>query len=151
MAVGSDDEWGRLCTEIGRPELARDPRFATHAARKQHEQALDEAISAWTCERDAWQAMHVLQAAGVMAGVVEDLEDMVVRDPHLSVLHFARVPDAEQYATYTTHNQPMRFDGETPPLRRAPLFGEHNEYVFREVLGLSEKRYIELLVGSVIY
>ncbi|MBM3140500.1 MAG: hypothetical protein FJZ92_09955 [Chloroflexi bacterium] len=151
IACAGDEEWARLAGAIGRPDLARDPRFATHAARKRHEDALDAEVTAWTRERDAWQAMHLLQAAGVAASVVEDLEDLVVRDPHLPVQHFAPVLDVEGYATYTTHRQPMRFDGEVPPVRRAPLFGEHNEYVFRELLGLTEERYIELLVGEVIY
>jgi crotonobetainyl-CoA:carnitine CoA-transferase CaiB-like acyl-CoA transferase len=134
-----------------RPDLAADQRFATHAARKSHEDELDEEISAWTRERDPWQVTHVLQGRGVMAGVVADLEDLVVRDPHLPALHFQQLSRDDEEVVFTTHAQPARFDGETPPLKRAPYMGEHNEYVFKQLLGLSDDEFKQLLVDQVAF
>ncbi len=151
IAVGSDDEFERLCEAIGRPELATDPRFATHGDRKRNEDALDAVLAEWTRDRDPWQITHLLQARGVMAGVVEDVEDVVVRDPHLPVQHLQQVSDHDGGVTYATHGQPSRLDGRSPALGRAPLLGEHNEYVFKELLGVSDERYVELLVDQVIY
>lgn len=151
IAVASDEEWRALCDVIEEPQLTLDPRFATQPERRRNEAELDASIAAWTRTQDAWQAMHVLQAAGVAAGVVENVEDLVVRDPHMRAHHFADVTDAEGRVHYMTHRQPVRFDGETIALNRAPTFGEHNEYVFREVLGLSEEDYLRLLIEEVIY
>ncbi|MDA1003392.1 MAG: CoA transferase [Chloroflexi bacterium] len=151
IAVGSDDEWRLLCEAMARMDLATDPRFATFEARKRHEDALDDEIGAWTASRDPWQVMHVLQAFDVAAGVVEDLADMVVRDPHLPGNHLREISRAGESVSFLTHAQPMRLDGESPPLRRAPLMGEHNEYVFRELLGMSEDAYVRALADGAIY
>jgi benzylsuccinate CoA-transferase BbsF subunit len=150
IAAGSDEEWRRLCQAIGRPDLADDTRLSSHAGRKEHEDEIDAAISGWTRERDPWQVTHYLQDRGVMAGVVEDLEDMVVRDPHLPACHFETLSDSEGVARYLAHGQPVKFDGMKPELRRPPLQGEHNEYVVKEVLGLSDQEYIDLLIEGVL-
>ncbi|MBM3141195.1 MAG: CoA transferase, partial [Chloroflexi bacterium] len=150
IAVREDADWRALSEAMGDPALAGDARFATLEARKRHEDALDARLAAWTREHDAWQLMHLLQARGVMAGVVEDLEDMVVRDPHLSTLHFERVvPEGESFA-FTTHRQPARFDGVSPPLRAAPGLGADNQYVLRELLGLSDEALARLVVDHVM-
>lgn len=151
ISVASDEEWRRLCEVMARPGLAADERFATHEARKAHEDELDEQIAAWTRTRDPWQVMHQLQHAGVMAGVVEDLEDMVVRDPWLSTQHLQPVSREDEDLTFTTHAQPARMNGETPVLRRAPHMGEHNEAVIKDLAGVSDEEYAELVADGVIY
>jgi len=151
IAVGGEAEWRKLCAVMGRPEAVDDPRFASHEARKQNEDAVEALVGAWTGERDAWDVMHTLQGAGLMAGVVEDLEDMVTRDPWLPGHHLVPVTREGEGTVFTTHAQPLRLDGETPPLRRAPLFGEANEYVFKDLLGVSEAEFVELLVEKVVY
>jgi benzylsuccinate CoA-transferase BbsF subunit len=150
IAIGTDEEWRLLCAAIGRPELGAEDRFSSHASRKANEDEIDALIAVWTRERDAWQVMHYLQERGIAAGVVEDLEDMVVRDPHLRILHFRALSDAEGAVSYTTHGQPAKFDGRQPELARPPLQGEHNEYVIKELLGLSDEDYVALLVDGVL-
>jgi benzylsuccinate CoA-transferase BbsF subunit len=151
IAVDSEAEWQALCVVIGRPELASDARFATAEARREHEDALDEALAAWTGERDAWEVMHTLQQAGVMAGVVEDLEDMTTRDPWMPGRHLVGVGREDEDLVFTTHEQPIRMDGKTPPLRTSPRWGEHNEQVLRGELGLSEDEYFALVAERVIF
>lgn len=156
IAVRTDEEWTALATAMGRPALATDSRFATFEARQAYEDDLDALIATWTSRHDAWQLTHLLQAAGVMAGPVEDLEDMLVRDPHLaapsSTGHFERVSrEGEDSVTFTTHRQPSRLDGESMALRVSPVMGEHNEEVIRGLLGVSEDDYAALLADGVIY
>src|SRR5258705_13096410 len=67
LAVEDGAAWGRFAGVIGRPELADDRRFATLAARKRHEDALDEIVTAWTATRTPEDATAVLQAAGIPA------------------------------------------------------------------------------------
>ena len=150
IAVRTDSEWAALCAELARPELADDRRFATNEARLEHADELDRIIESWTVSRDAWDVTRTLQRAGVMAGVVEDLEDMLTRDPHLRERHFHDLVGTDDGVTYVTHGQPARLDGESPELKRPPLMGEHNEFVFKELLGVSDDRYVGLLVSGVI-
>jgi crotonobetainyl-CoA:carnitine CoA-transferase CaiB-like acyl-CoA transferase len=151
IATASDGEWSALCEAMDRPGLGADPRFASFEARKANEDALEAEIEAWTSQQDAWAATELLQASGVAAGVVESLEDMVTRDPHLRERHFVDLPGYDDGLTYVTHGQPARMDGKPAELTRPPLIGEHNEHVLKELLGVSDERYIELLVNGVIY
>lgn len=150
IAVGSDEEWQRLCRAIDRQDLLNDARLAIHDGRKAHEDDIDAALAAWTQERDAWQVTHHLQDRGIMAGVVEDLEDMVVRDPHLKAFHFQTLSDSDGAATYLAHGQPVKFDGRQPKLKRPPTQGEHNEYVMKKLLGVPDEQYVELLIQGVL-
>ena len=52
IAANQDSVFKRLAEAMGRAELAEDPRFATGAARKQNEDALDEILEAFTSTRD---------------------------------------------------------------------------------------------------
>ena len=150
IAVRGDDDWQRLCATLDAPELVADPRFATHDARKANEDALDVLIEGWTSQREAWEAMHLLQAAGVIASVVSNIEDLITRDPHMRERHFEDVQDISGEFVHTIHRQPSRIDGRTPPLKRPPALGEHNEQVFKGLLGVSDEDYVELLAGDVI-
>ncbi len=154
ISVHDDQEWRALCEVMGQPALAEDARYASTAARLEHLDALDGVVADWTRGRDAWDVVRALQAAGVHAGVVEDLEDMVTRDPHLPHQHLEPVTrdgDGEDGTTFLTHRQPIRLDGAAPPLRASPRMGEHNEEVFRGLLGLSEDEYLRLVVEGVIH
>jgi benzylsuccinate CoA-transferase BbsF subunit len=150
ITARSDEEWQALCAVIERDDLARDPRFETAGARLDHAGDLDDAIELWTESRDPWDATRTLQQAGVPAGVVEDLEDMLTRDPQMRERHFHDLPGYDDGLTYVTHGQPALFDGESARLTRPPLFGEHNEQVWKGLLGVSDERYVELLVGGVL-
>ena len=150
IAVRSRDEWTALCDAIGRPQLADDTRFATLEARQRHEDELEALIEDWTRELDAWEAMHHLRRAGVPAAVVEDLEDLVTRDPWLPGRHLQTLRRAGEAYEYTLHSQPARIDGRRAPLRPPPLFGEHNEAIVRGLLGYDEEQYIALLEQGVL-
>ncbi len=139
IACEDDEQFAGLCRAMQQPELADDARFATTASRKANEQELDEVIEAWTSRLGHYEAMHVLQRHGVPAGAVLTIPE-VMSDPQLR----SRGAWSEQ-----VHPDAGAWEVETPPwnLPRtpgharlpAPCFGEHNAYVFREVLGLDEE------------
>lgn len=150
IAVETDAEWRRFCRAIGRPELARDRRFATLASRKAHEDELDGIVCAWTRERERWELCDRLQAGGVAAAPVEHLRDMLERDPQLRQ-HYQRVsqpcaPEVE----IPVDAEAIRFAGFEHRLVRAPMFGEHSERVLREVAGLGEVEIARLARDGVI-
>lgn len=150
ISVADDEAWRALCRVIERPELVEESCYATAAARAERADEIDAIISAWTAQRRAADVMLCLQAAGVAAGVVQDAEDLLEHDPQLAARgHYRRVEHAEAGET--------RYDG--PPftlsacpieLRPAPLLGEHNDYVFKDLLGLSDAAISDGYTANVI-
>ncbi|MBM4415356.1 MAG: CoA transferase [Chloroflexi bacterium] len=148
IACRDEREWAALCAAMGREELRDDPRFTDMASRHAQRRALDAEIAAWTRPRDAGWVAQRLQAAGVPAGMVLH-ESELLRDPHMAARGYFQ-PVAHPEAG--THLQVGRLwrAGETPhpPPRHAPLLGEDNEYVYRELLGYSAEEYRELAAAG---
>jgi crotonobetainyl-CoA:carnitine CoA-transferase CaiB-like acyl-CoA transferase len=145
IAVAGDTEWAALCEAMERPELATDPRFATHAARKTNEDALDALLRDWTRSRDKWAIATLLQDAGIAAAPVEHLRDMLENDPqlpgHYQVVRQPEAPDVD----IVIDREAARWVGHELELERAPVLGEHNPYVVQEILGRSDAEFGELL------
>ncbi len=148
ISVRSDAEWQALCDAIGRSELARDARFDTLLKRMQHSAALDAVITEWTQSRDARQVMETLQAAGVPAGVVATGRDLH-EDPQLGHRKHFITTDHSRMGPYPVDAAAFRISGIEPGVRPAPLLGEHNEFVARDLLKMSEGEYQELMNAGV--
>ena len=150
IAVYTDREWGSLCRVIGDPALA-DVRFETMTARKEHEEELDRLISAWTSVRPAEQVMTSLQAAGVAAGVAQTGEDLLDHDPqlqHRRTFATLEYPGIGEYRSQAgAHFLMSKYHAE---MTAAPLMGQHNEYVFKGILGMSDPQYDQLVKDGVI-
>lgn len=149
IACESDEQFTALAAAIGRPALADDLRFNTNAARKANEDELDELIEAWTAPRGHYEVMHVLQRAGVPAGAVLTIPELM-SDPQLR--------SREAWVQHT-HPSAGTWEMEAPPwlLSRtpghirlpAPGFGEHNHYVLSDVLGLDAAEIAALYASGV--
>jgi formyl-CoA transferase len=81
IAANQDTVFARFCQAIGRPELAGDPRYATHGARGERQGELDALISDWTAERTVAEVEAAMGQAGVPAGRIFRAPDMLA-DPH---------------------------------------------------------------------
>jgi crotonobetainyl-CoA:carnitine CoA-transferase CaiB-like acyl-CoA transferase len=150
VAVAGDSEWAALCRAMDRPDLASDPKFATHAARKANEDALDAVISEWTQSRDKWVIADRLQAAGIAAAPVEHLRDMLERDPQLPRHYQAvRQPEAPD-VDILVDREAARWVGHELWLERAPVLGEHNPYVVQEILGRTDEEFGRLVAEDVL-
>jgi crotonobetainyl-CoA:carnitine CoA-transferase CaiB-like acyl-CoA transferase len=139
ISVGADAEWVALCEALGRPELARDARFATLAARQANHDALDALIEEWTRDRDRDQTARALQARGVAAGPVFHPKDLLL-DPHLLERRFFRRAPMDPRAERLNHRiqpGPVWQLSETPVQVRnaAPGLGCDNDYIMYELLG----------------
>ena len=80
--ISSDTEWESFCGVLGNPLWTRDERFAEPVTRWKNQSELDALIEDWTKEHDNYDAMKLLQEAGVTAGAVLDNAEML-SDPHL--------------------------------------------------------------------
>lgn len=143
IACATEAEWRALC-EVVDSDLAADPRFATASDRKAHEDALDARISAWSAGQERWQATRALQAAGVPAFPSLSARDLV-EDPHLRERGFIEHYDHPEVGFRHYAGVPWHLAGEQGGVRgRAPLLGEHEERVLREVLELPEEEIARL-------
>jgi len=137
IVAASDEEWQQLCAGMGQPELAADSRFATLAARKQNEDALEELLNAWTATLTAEEVTAKLQAAGVAAFPAFTNKELA-EDPHLqSRGFFVELPHIEvgvrQHA-----GVPWVFSATPCQVRRAaPCLGQDTDDVMQRVLGYS--------------
>jgi len=144
IAIDGDAEWVRLCAAIGRPELPGDPRFATVLQRRRHQDELAGELSTWSRQRSPVEAMRILQAAGVRAGALHTTRE-VLDDEHLRARGFFETVEVPGVGRYPWPGPQAKLT-ETPlHIRRpAPRLGEDNEYVYREVLEVTEAEYDEL-------
>ncbi len=152
VAVTSEAEWSGFKRALGNPAWAVDHRFDTFEGRKTHEEALDGFIEGWTSQHTPEEIMHSLQAAGVPAGVVQNMEDAMRRDPQLAQRGFY-VQLEHPEAGLTTYDGLVARLSATPGQLRAPApcLGEANDYVFRELLGMSEDEVNRFIMQEVIH
>ena len=147
IAVTEEAHWAALCRAMEQPALAGDARFRDAAARKAHEDRLDEIISVWCAPKTAWEVTERLQALGVPAFPSLDTRE-VAEDKHLEARgYFAQAPHPEVGVRKHTgvpwrlRNRPSAVVGP------APLLGQHTDEVLQEVLGM-EKAEIDRLRGE---
>jgi benzylsuccinate CoA-transferase BbsF subunit len=151
IAVFTEEEWKNFCGVLGNPSLASEPKFKTLADRKNNEEELDKIVKQWTGQHTAEEVMNLMQAAGIAAGVVATGEDVMDKDPHIRERGFFRELEYPEIGKFRTQAGPhFEMSKYTYDLKLPPLLGEHNEYVFKEILGLPDKEYEELVAQEVI-
>jgi len=137
IAGNSDLIFRRLMTAIGRPELADDPAYATNAARCANVEALDAAIGAWTRTLPAQQVEAILDAAEVPCSRLYDMRDCA-EDVHFRARDLVMEVEDPLIGRVLHPAAPFRLDGVAPREMvrwTGPAAGEHNEHVFRDLLG----------------
>jgi crotonobetainyl-CoA:carnitine CoA-transferase CaiB-like acyl-CoA transferase len=151
IAVFDDDEWRALVEALGAPAWTADPAFATQADRFAHQDELDRHLSAWTRTRDRHAVMHLLQAAGVRAGAVQDARDLEQTDPQIAEHGTFFELDHPVIGVAKFEGMPFRIGGlAADNWRSAPLLGEDNDYVFKEIVGLDDDEMGQLAAEGVI-
>ncbi|MFQ5829847.1 MAG: CaiB/BaiF CoA transferase family protein [Candidatus Methylomirabilia bacterium] len=150
IAAGDDDEWRRLAAALDLSDWLQDPRFETVAGRRAHAQEIDAGIAGWTRLRSKWKAAEELQVAEIAAFPVLRLGEQE-GSTHFrarGLLEEVRHPEIGAIRVY---KHPIRLS-ETPGVTgMAPRLGEHNDRVFREVLGLTDEEIRTLKAERVIY
>lgn len=155
IAVFTDEEWQRLAMAAGHDEWTMDARFRDVSSRDANRSDVDGLIAAWTADHDAHELMYRLQAAGVRAGAAQTAADRYDRDPQLKHLEWLTEVQGTKIGQWPVYELPVDLDA-TPAhaggrtQRGAPNYGEDNEYVLGEVLGLSSKEIGRLREDGVI-
>ena len=81
LGIGNNGQWNKLCEFLGRPELAKEPRFATNADRLRHRDALRALLEEHLLKVDGEWLCQELLAAGIPAGAVRTVPQ-VLTAPH---------------------------------------------------------------------
>ena len=151
IAVKTEEEWRGFCRALGEPGWTQDLRFADRAARLSNTGDLDEHVSRWTRGLSAQEITEKLQENGVAAMPVMNIEDQFL-DPHLQQRQaFAQV-DHPHIGAEWVYGMPWLLSGTPGSVRTpAPVLGEHNEYVFHQLLGVPLDELERLQERQVIY
>ncbi|HTI82124.1 MAG TPA: CoA transferase [Acetobacteraceae bacterium] len=151
IACFTDAEWHTVAQLAG----INDRRFDTLEHRLLHQDALDAAVEAWTRTQDRYELMLKLQRAGVPAGVCQNAEDRCDKDPQLRHLKWLTEVTGTKIGTWPVYELPMKFSA-TPayiggPINRgAPGYGEDNEWLLTNLLGMSRSDVEKLAEEGVI-
>jgi crotonobetainyl-CoA:carnitine CoA-transferase CaiB-like acyl-CoA transferase len=112
---------------------------------------LDSNVEAWTRQRTPHQVMRMLQSFGVPAGAVQNSEDLFFDLQLRARGHMVQLGPGP-YAGITFDGPPIRLaTGQKPCTERSPMLGEHNDYVYRELLGMTATEVKELIERRVIF
>jgi crotonobetainyl-CoA:carnitine CoA-transferase CaiB-like acyl-CoA transferase len=151
IAVGADEEWRALCAAMARPALASDFRFASRAARQAHAAELDQLLAAWTAAQDARELSASLRSCGIAAFKSLNSVDLIADETLWQRSFYQQVTDAAGQQAATT-GAPWRMSmTPTGIAQAAPILGQHNDYVYGELLGLSVEQREQLRADKVMY
>lgn len=152
IAANQDTVFRRLCEVMGRPELAVDERFVDHRARGINQDEIDAIIGEWAATRQPGDIIETLSAAGVIAGPINTVAE-VVTDPQflargMLVEHFderigRNVLGPGVVPVLSESPGGVRFAGSTRP-------GQHNTEVYGQLLGLDQTAIDELTEEGVL-
>lgn len=144
ISVAEDSQWPVFCGVIGNPSLATHPKFDSLLRRLKNREELDNIIQQWTAQLTPKEIMEELQGVEISAGIVHNAATLS-EDSHLRERGFI---GAYEHPRQGRLNLPGITAGlsKTPGkiVRHAPLLGQDNNYVFRDLLGLTEKEIEEL-------
>ena len=150
IAVDTEQQWEDLRLTMGDPAWAGDDRFKPVEDRLFNHDEIDGHIGQWTMDKTAQEVMELLQSHGVPSGVVQRSSDLL-QDPQLAHCNLYRYMDHPEMGNipYTGHQ--FRIQGyDSGPRSPAPLLGQHNEYVLKDLLGMTDEDMIEAVIAGAI-
>ncbi len=145
IAANADNVFRRLCEAMDRPELADDPKFATHLARGENQDEIEGIVAEWAKQRSAREIDEVLNAAGVICGPIYTIAD-IFEDPQFQARDMLLPHEDPEFGEYIG-------PGIVPKLSRTPGAvrwsatweeGSHNKEIYGELLGIPDEELASL-------
>jgi formyl-CoA transferase len=150
IAANQDAVFHRLTQAMGRPELSQQPEYATHGARGARQKEIDSIIGDWTRTKKCVEVLELMEEFSVPAGLIYRAPEML-EDPHfqareaiISVPH----PDFGELKMQNVAPKLSRTPGRVRS--PSPSLGQHNDDVYRGLLGMNAERYAQLKTAKVI-
>ncbi len=150
IAVEDDRQWAALTALAPGEAWARDGRYAAAADRIAQRPALEAALADWTATQERDGLIARLRGAGIPSSPVQDIAALW-RDPQLAaraMMHPAMLPALGQETLFRAPWTFSDFGADTGS--RGPMLGEHNEFVLKGILGLSDAEFDRLTAEGVI-
>lgn len=139
IAVTSDDQWGSLCDALDLSDLLDNPQYKTGIGRWENQEEIDYLIAQRTRSHATADLFSKLQAAGVPCGPSYNVIDQL-NDPHMQASGFFAAVGNQSNQALRTPVVPWRISTTQPPdLESAPELGQHQDYVLKELLHLSDE------------
>jgi benzylsuccinate CoA-transferase BbsF subunit len=151
ITVMNQNQWDGLCLAMEHPRWTEDPKFETMESRIKNVEELDRNLEEWTRKRTPHGVMNLLQPLGVPAGAVQNGEDLYY-DLQLRARNYTFDQDIPRLGPITFSGRPFRMsEGQRPQNLPSPYIGEHNDYVYRQLLGMNQTQMDELTRKKVIF
>ncbi|GAB3473938.1 CaiB/BaiF CoA transferase family protein [Nocardiopsis coralliicola] len=150
IQAGTASLFPKLCAEMGRSDLAAEPRYATVEGRMADQETLEEAIQAWAGGLTRDEIGGRLDGAGVPYANVASVREAAA-SPQLAARGMIVETEHPSLGTIRLPNNPIHMEKSPPTVRKAPpQAGEDNEYVYGTVLGMSDQDIRQLREEGVI-
>jgi crotonobetainyl-CoA:carnitine CoA-transferase CaiB-like acyl-CoA transferase len=150
ITLTDEKEWQGLCRAMRNPEWMRRDEFSDHARRYENHDEFDRLVEEFTVNHDNFELFHLLQGEGVPAGPAYTEKD-TYNDPQLNARGFFETIAQEDCGAYRYPGFLWKMSRTPPKVKLPPCrLGEHNDYVFREILNLPEKQITELEEEQII-
>jgi succinyl-CoA---D-citramalate CoA-transferase len=150
IAANQDTVFQRLTQAMGRPELAKQPEYATHGARGLRQKEIDGIIGDWTRTQTTAAVLDAMEEFSVPAGLIYRAPEML-EDPHFQAREAIVSTPHPDFGELKMQNVAPKLS-HTPGRVRSPSpsLGQHNDEIYRGMLGLSAERYAQLKAAKVI-
>ena len=151
IAANADGVFGRLCEAMGQPELASDPRFATHLARGENQEAIEAIVREWSAQRDVAEIDRVLNEAGVICGPIYTIAD-IFEDEHFWAREMLITHVDTGFGEYVGPGIVPKFSETPGAVRWSATWeeGSHNQEVYGGLLGLRDDEIEQLEAKGVV-
>lgn len=149
IGANTNSMFQRLCEVMGRPDMAKDPRYADNALRVEHQDVVDGTIAAWARSMASPECLAKLDEAGVAAGPIYTVADMMT-DPQYQARGL--------FETVEVNGEPLKIPAILPRLADTPgrtdwpgpALGAHNQEILGELLGLGAAEIEQLKTDGVV-
>ena len=151
IAANQDTVFARLCVAMEMPELVSDERFSTHTARGAHIETLDGIINDWCRDKAVAEVEALMEKHGVPAGKLYRAPEMLA-DPHFAARESIVDTPTPEWPELKMQNVFPKMSKTQGKIRwtGAATLGEHNEEVYKEILGLDAEKLKDLRDKSII-
>ena len=148
IAIQTEEQWQSFRQAIGNPDWCSEDAFSTMEFRLANQDRLDTLVGAWAATRTAEDVMTHLQDVGVPASVVSQGQDLYESE-HLKARGFYQPTPYYLADRSNPAYEWEQFEGiaaaNPPKMSESPMdfgsysnIGEDNDYVFKEILGMSQ-------------
>jgi formyl-CoA transferase len=150
IAANQDAIFKRLAAAMEQPELASDPRYATHDARGARQAELDARVERWTQTLSTREVLALMERHGVPAGRIYRAPEMLA-DPHFQARHAIVNVEHPDFGELRMQNVAPRLSASPGSIRTpSPAMGQHNEEVYLNLLGMPRDQFERLKEQKVV-